>query len=377
MYNYTVGRVWGIPIRINISLLIVLPIFAWLIGSGAQIELYAGLLDSFTTQSIALEVLLVGNRPWVIGTAAAIGLFASVAVHELGHSWVAMRYDIEVESITLWILGGLASLKSMPKEWDREFWIAIAGPITSVLFAIACLGLIQVLSFDATPVAFFVIGWLGVVNLLLAGFNLLPAFPMDGGRIFRSLLARNRPYGSATRVATRVGKWFAFAFAIFGILGGAPMLLLLALFIYIAAASESKAAVLDELLEGLIVGDLTTTTDSLPATASVGEALDRLLGTRRTDLPIVDSDGEIEGIVSASAIRSIDPANYTETTARSLTQTDLPRIDATASAFEGLLTLDRSRANVALVERDGRVIGLLSRAEYTRLLEFKRESGSL
>ncbi len=377
MYNYTVGRVWGIPIRINISLLIVLPIFAWLIGSGAQIELYAGLLDSFTTQSIALEVLLVGNRPWVIGTVAAIGLFVSVAVHELGHSWVAMRYDIEVESITLWILGGLASLKSMPKEWDREFWIAIAGPITSVLFAIACFGLIQVLSFDATPVVFFVVGWLGVVNLLLAGFNLLPAFPMDGGRIFRSLLARNRPYGVATRVATRVGKWFAFAFAIFGILGGAPMLLLLALFIYIAAASESKAAVLDELLEGLTVGDLTTTSESLPATASVGEVLDRLLESRRSDLPIMGADGTIEGTVSASAIRSVDPANYTETTAKSLIQTDLPRIDATTSAFEGLLTLDRSRSTVALVERDGRVIGLLSRAEYTRLLEFRRESGSL
>jgi len=377
MYNYTVGRVWGIPIRINISLLIVLPIFAWLIGSGAQIELYAGLLDSFTTQSIALEVLLVGNRPWLIGTVAAIGLFVSVAVHELGHSWVAMRYDIEVESITLWILGGLASLKSMPKEWDREFWIAIAGPITSVLFAVVCLGLLQFLSFEATPVAFFVIGWLGVVNLLLAGFNLLPAFPMDGGRIFRSLLARNRPYGSATRVATRVGKWFAFAFAIFGILGGAPMLLLLALFIYIAAASESKAAVLDELLEGLTVGDLTTTTDPLSATASVGEVLDQLLRTRRSDLPIVGSDGTIEGTVSASSIRSVDPANYTETTAKSLIQTDLPRIDATTSAFEGLLTLDRSRANVALVERDGQVVGLLSRAEYTRLLEFKRESGRL
>jgi Zn-dependent protease len=140
----------------------------------------------------------------VIGVAAALGLFVSVTLHELGHSWVALRYGIEIESITLWILGGIASLKTLPKEWNREFWIGIAGPVVSVLVAAAWYVAVVVAP-ESLQVSRFVVGYLALRNLLLAGFDLLPAFPTDGGRIFRALLARRRPYGTATRIAARVG----------------------------------------------------------------------------------------------------------------------------------------------------------------------------
>ena len=108
MRNFQVATIWGIPIKINISLLVFLPVLAWLIGSGTQIETYAGVVGALAGTELDLAVLRAGSTPWVIGTLAAVGLFVSVTLHELGHAWAAMRYDLEVESITLWILGGLA-----------------------------------------------------------------------------------------------------------------------------------------------------------------------------------------------------------------------------------------------------------------------------
>jgi Zn-dependent protease len=206
--NFHITTVWGIPIRVNISLVVFLPVLAWLIGSGTQIELYAGVVGALAGTELDLSVLQAGSTPWVIGTLAAVGLFVSVTLHELGHAWAAMRYDLEVESITLWILGGLASFKTFPREWDREFWIAVAGPITSIITGVACYAALFALP-DSAPVLIFVVGWLAVTNLLLAGFNMLPAFPMDGGRVLRSLLARNRSHASATRTASRIGTSFA------------------------------------------------------------------------------------------------------------------------------------------------------------------------
>jgi len=187
--GYEVARIRGIPIRVNASLPVFLPILAWLIASGGRIQLYAGVIGSLSGVALDPAPLRVGLTPWIIGLAAALGLLVGVTLHELGHSWVALRYGIGIESITLWILGGLASLESMPKEWDREFWIAITGPVTSVAVAAVCYAGLLAVPPSLSAVR-FVVGWLAITNLVLASFNLLPAFPMDGGRILRALLAR-------------------------------------------------------------------------------------------------------------------------------------------------------------------------------------------
>ncbi|MEF8814392.1 MAG: site-2 protease family protein [Halovenus sp.] len=374
MRNYTLFHVWDIPIRINVSLVIFLPILAWLIGSGTQLAAYVELIEAVTPAAIDPTVLAEEDR-WVVGILAAVGLFASVAVHELGHAWAAMRYGIGTESITLWILGGLASLTEMPREWNREFWIAIAGPITSLLLGVAAYALLFVVPESAT-LAVFVVGFVTVMNLVLAVFNLLPAFPMDGGRILRALLARNRSYVSATRTAASVGTVFALLFAVFGILVTfSPLLLLLALFIYAAATSESRSVVLGELLDGLSVGDLVADNDPIEADATVAEALDRLLRARRSDLAVV-ADGTVVGAITASELRDVPHDERESTAVGDITTTDLPRLDSATTAFDALYELMTTRSDTAIVEHNGSPVGVVSRADFTAVLDVRRDTVS-
>ena len=374
MRSFKITSVWGIPIKIHISLLVVLPIFAWLLGSGQQIELYAGLIEGLTGAPLDVAALTAGSTPWVIGTAAAVGLFASVAVHELGHAWAAMRYDLEVESITLWILGGLANLGSIPREWDKEFWIAVAGPLSSILVGAVCYGALTVIP-GSQPVAVFVVGWLAVTNVVLAVFNMLPAFPMDGGRVLRALLARNRPYASATRIAASIGKGFAILFAAGGLLGGFnPMLVLLALFIYGAASSESRTVVLADLLEGLTVADLTAAPDAtIDASASVSELVTRMFADRRTEFAVEDG-GDVVGVITSDDFRAVPPEEQDTTTVAELMASDLPTFDGGMAAFDALVELDQSRASEAFVTTpDG--VRVVSRRDFASALEMRKVLG--
>lgn len=371
MRSYTITSVWGIPVRVNTSLLIFLPILAWLIGAGGQIELYAGLIEALTGVGFDLSILRAGATPWVIGIAAAIGLFVGVTLHELGHSWVALRYGLEIESITLWILGGIAALKSVPREWNREFWIAIAGPIVSVLVGTVSYAFLLVVPVNLQLVR-FVLGWLAIVNVTLALFNLLPAFPMDGGRILRALLARSRPYAMATRIAARVGVVFAFLFAIIGILGFNLIMLLLALFLYGAATTESRTVLTDELLHGLSVGDIMTRDPKTVAVdTTVAEFVDRLIRERQTVYPVTDTSGVPVGIVTLDDLRDV-PASDRDSTRIEAVMQDAPRVVSTADAFETLSILRGSGTPAALVEENGSVAGVLSDADFAHVLTIQR-----
>jgi len=368
--NFHITTIWGIPIRVNISLLVFLPVLAWIIGSGTQIALYAGVVGGLAGTELDTAVLLAGSTPWLVGSLAAVGLFVSVTLHELGHAWAAMRYDIEVESITLWILGGLASLKQFPREWDREFWIAVAGPVTSVLVGAVCYAGLLALPANAT-VVLFVVGWLAVTNFVLAGFNMLPAFPMDGGRVLRALLARNRPYASATRIAARVGTSFAILFAVVGVLSFAPMLLLLALFIYGAAAGESRTVALADLLEGMTVGDVAQPTAlSIDADASVEELVDRMFADRSTEFTVTQA-GEVVGVVTVADFRALSKAEREADTVADLMETELPRFSAELSAFDALVELDTNRASAALVDSSAGT-HVVSREDFSSAMEMRK-----
>lgn len=371
MRSYTITRVWGIPIRINISLIVFLPLLAWLIGSGGQISIYAGLIERFMGVPLDLGTLRAGQMPWIIGALAAIGLFVSVTLHELGHSWVALRYGLEIESITLWILGGIAALSSVPREWNREFWIAIAGPITSVLIAVVCWAGVLVTP-GSLPVVQFIFGWLAIVNLTLAAFNLLPAFPMDGGRILRALLARSRPYASATRIAGRIGVIFALLFAVVGVLSFNIILILLAVFIYGAATTESRTILIDELLDGITVGDIMTRNPETVASDSTIAAFgDRMLRERQTLYPVSDETGEIVGVVSLNDLRQVKQANR-ESTGVSSVMREVPRIESTADAFDTLASLSQTGTTNAIIEEEGRVVGVLSETDYAHAFTIQR-----
>ena len=374
MRGYNVARIWGIPIRVHVSLLVILPVLAYLIGSGGQIDVYAGIIEGLTGRPLDLSTLRAGATPWLIGSVAAIGLFVSVALHELGHSWMAIRYGLEVESITLWILGGLANLGSIPREWKKEFWIAVAGPVVSIALGVGCY-LVLRLPVDFGEVATFVVGWLAVTNLTLAAFNMLPAFPMDGGRVLRALLARNRPYGKATRTAARVGSLFAVLFAVVGVISFSPMLLLLALFIYGAASSESRMVALSELLDGVTVGELASGTDAtIDADATIDELVSRMFADRRTEFVVTDG-GTVVGVVSADDFRALSTEERASTTVDSLVERDLPHLDAHLAAFDALVELDRMGANEAIVE-DAHGSRVITRSDFAAAMEMRRLIGT-
>jgi Zn-dependent protease/predicted transcriptional regulator len=373
MRNYRIASVWGIPIQLNISLLVFLPVLVWLIAASGQIELYAALVDDLSPAALDADALQTGVNPWVIGVTAAIGLFFSVAVHELGHAYAARRYGIGIRSITLWIFGGLAALESMPREWDREFWIAIAGPITSVGLGVAFAGLLQVIP-ASLPIVLFVVGWLAVINVVLAVFNMIPAFPMDGGRILRALLARSRSYAKATRTAARVGTLFAMLFAVFGVLTWNPVLILIALFVYGTATTESRTTMLDELLTGVTAADvMESTVRTVGANDTVAHFTDRMLRDRRSEYVVVDGD-EIAGLVTLADLKRVDRSAHGSTPVRSVMRTDVPTVSPTTPAFDVLVAM-RDGPLVVVVEND-EPVGTVSRSDLGRVMELRQRLGT-
>ncbi len=225
MKDITIGRVVGIPIRLHWTFLVILPLFTGLIGM--DIVQLAVFLDTVLQAGIDPAVLDGAWQPWVLGFVAAVGLFVGVLFHEFGHSLVALKYGYEIDAITLWLLGGLATFTEVPEHWRHEFWIAVAGPVVSI-----AVGGICYLGFLLTPPnldqAQFVLGYLAVLNVVLAAFNMLPAFPMDGGRVLRALLSRTQPHAQATQQAAEIGKGFAFLMGVLGLLAFNFILILLA-----------------------------------------------------------------------------------------------------------------------------------------------------
>lgn len=370
MWNYRIATVWGIPIRINVSLVVFIPVLAYLIGSGQQIAVYAGIIDGFARQPVDVDALGRGTMPWVVGFVAAIGLFVSVLLHELGHAWAAMRYDIEIESITLWILGGMAALSRLPKEWNREFWIAVAGPFVSLLVGIGCYVVVVAVPI-AHPVVLFVLGWLAITNIVLLVFNLVPAFPMDGGRVLRALLARNRPHAQATRIAARVGVYFAILFAVAGVFTN-PMLVLLALFIYGAAKTESRITVMADLLEGFTAGELTDSDlPRIEADATLEEFGQRMLGDRKTTY-LVTEHGTIVGAVTLDDFRGAKGSDRSSMTVGDIAGREAARVVEATPAFDALTLFGRTGPGYVFVERDGETIGIMSEQSIGHVLALQQ-----
>jgi Zn-dependent protease len=232
--SYRICTVWGIPIRIHISLIVLFAIIAISSGmSGGVREL----------------ALLVGLE---------VGIFVSIALHELGHSFVALRTGCRVRDITLMFIGGAAQMDRISARPLHEFLMAIAGPLVSVVLGFACWyggGELEIAS-NLWPLPFTrhygihcnVVQFLGVVNFALAAFNMLPAFPMDGGRVVRALLTRRMGRVKATLIAVRIGKYMALAFAVRGLmtLPGGWILVFMAFFLYSIAKKEYFQVVMEE-----------------------------------------------------------------------------------------------------------------------------------
>ena len=364
MRGLHLGRVIGIPVQLNWTFLLILPIFAWIIGS--DIVRLTELVNNILGSAIAADPLTAGLTPWLLGTAAAGGLFAGVLLHEFGHSLVAMRYDVEIDSITLWLLGGVASFKQIPEDWRQEFNIAIAGPLVSVGVGVVAFVAFQLLPTALDPVR-FVVGYLALMNVGLAVFNMLPGFPMDGGRVLRALLARNRPHARATQLASEVGKTFAFALGLLGLFAFSPLMILLAFFIYIAASGEAQQSTLKAAFEGVTVGDIMTPATELlvvdPET-TVTDLLNRMLTERHTGYPVVDSREELIGMVTLDHARSVKEVERDAYTVSDVMERDVTAISARADAFTALQAMqEHSVGRLPVVDESENLVGIVSKTD--------------
>ena len=374
MRNFQIGSVTGIPVRLNVTLLVFLPVLAWLVSRPEQLVQYASVVELVSPHPVDAAALQTGYTAELIGVAAAVGLFAGVLLHELGHSWTARRYGITITSITLWIFGGLARMEDLPEDWNVEFYVALAGPAMSVLVGAVCYALLFVV--PPEPALLFVVGWLAVINVTLAAFNMLPAFPMDGGRVLRALLARERPYAEATRTAAAVGKGMAILLAVVAVLLWAPLMLLVAMFVYVAAGAESRATVVRDLLRGMTARELMSSdVRTVTPETTVAEFLDRVVTERTVAYPVMDGE-TVTGLVTLQVVRSVPRKQRDSTTVADVMGASPPSVAADADAFDALRALSDSRGDRLLVTEAGRFVGQITSADFVTAIEVLQGLGA-
>jgi len=376
MRKFRIGSLFGIPIQLDLTFLIVLPLFAWLIGS--QIEGLAETLTMLWGASFDVGMLTAGSMPWIIGIVAALGLFVGVVLHELGHSLVAMRYGFEIDSITLWIFGGIAQFTEMPEDWKQALTVAIAGPAVSVVLGAGLYAVFVALpeQFGATR---FVVGYLALLNVVLAAFNLLPGFPMDGGRVLRALLNTQMGYAQATKRAAEVGKVFALLLGLVGLLGGNLILIGIAFFIYIGASGEAQQTVMKAAFEGVTVRDVMTPAADV-STVSPDETIetlvDRMFRERHTGYPVVEH-GEIVGLVTLEDAQSVRPVEREAFTVDEVMTRELATIDAGADAMTAITEMQKNGVGRLIVEERDEFVGLVTRTDLVTAFNIIQSSGSL
>jgi Zn-dependent protease/CBS domain-containing protein len=375
MRGIRIGSAFGIPIKLDVTFLLILPLFAWLIGSDVA-NLVAVLNNTFGA-AMPVDSLTAGSTRWLLGGAAATGLFVCVLLHEFGHSLVAMHYGYEIDSITLWLFGGVARFTEMPEDWKQEFTIAVAGPLVSV-----ALGVLSYLAFlvvpGAVPTVQFVLAYLALTNVALAVFNMLPGFPMDGGRVLRALLARTRPHARATQIAAEVGKLFAVVLAVIGLFANL-FLVALAFFIYIGASSEAQQTVMKAAFQDVTVGDIMTPVEELKtvtADTSLGTLTDRMFRERHTGYPVL-RQGTLVGMVTLGDTREVREVERDAYRVEDVMATELVTITPDADAMDAISTMQREGVGrLPVVDDAGELVGLISRSDLVTAFNIIRTRGS-
>lgn len=334
------GRIFGIPIRVHLTFLLLLA-FIWYVESSVQGP-WAGFYS-----------LLF----WTL-------IFVCVFLHELGHSLVAQSYGLTIASIVLLPIGGVSQITDIPRDPIKEVAITIAGPAVNFLLAGVLLFLGKVLypSLQFSEISLqsgSIIVDLFWANIMLGLFNIVPAYPMDGGRILRGLIAMRKEYVEATKLAANVGKLFAIGFIVAGFFYN-WWLILIGIFVFSSANSEAAETVLSSTLENievrnLMITDFRTISPDEPLTAVV----EKSLHTFQNDFPVV-KDGEFVGILTRSSVIESLHHRMHDTLVRDLAKKDFPTILPEATAADALTAMRASGVTVAPVERDGELFGIIT-----------------
>ena len=373
--SFRIGHLFGIPILIHYTFLLVIPLFAWIIAS--QILLTVDMLFGLFGVPIDTSLLSAGFMPWVLGVVVSLGLFIGVLVHELAHSLVARSRGIGITSITLMIFGGMATMEEGTPDPRAELPMALVGPIASLVFGIICCAFVYIipLAVSDPPTAgllIFIAGYLGILNIILCFFNLIPAFPMDGGRVLRAWLATRMPMHEATRIAANVGRGFAVLFGIVGLVTFSPFLILIALFIYIGAGMESTAVKYSHLLQDVTVGSMMSTpVTTVPPNLPVSQVVDMMYASKHLGFPVVERDTLI-GIITLADLNRTSPIDRDAMQVRDVMSREVITLPPTAPVIDALRIMSSYDIGRIPVVLDGRILGIVTRTDILKVTELRQ-----
>jgi Zn-dependent protease len=361
--SFELGRIAGIRIGINWSWLVVFALIVWTLAATIFPDSNPGLSDG---TYLAMAIV------------AAVLFFVSLQLHELGHALVARREGVEIEGITLWLFGGVAKFKGMFPSAGAEFRIAVAGPIVSL--GIGVFFVLIALVGDLPEAVDGVVGYLGYINLVLLVFNLIPALPLDGGRVLRSILWQTKgDFRWATNVAAEVARVFAYLFIGLGLAEvfflnsfAGVWLAFLGWFLLQAAGAEARYLATRQALSGLRVRDLMVRDPiTVAPDLSLGRFMDEVVWPHRyTAYPVVD-DGRAVGLLPFRSVAEVPRGEWDGRSVRDamLSLDDVPALAEDDDLVDALAKLGSSDVRRGLVLDDGSLAGLLSITDLSRALE--------
>ena len=369
-----IGRLFGIPIMIHFTFLLIIPLFAWIIGS--DISYTVTMVSDLFGIRIHDSLITSGYFPYILGLIIASGLFFGVFIHELSHSLIARRSGIKIESITLLFFGGVASIEDRETDPRVEFWMALAGPVVSLLFGLFCTVLLygtnNIIADPALAgVLMYIWGYLAILNILLFAFNLLPAFPMDGGRVLRAYLALRMPLHKATEIASTIGKGFAILFGIIGLVVFSPILILIAFFIYIGAGQESSVTRFKFLLKDVSIRDIMAhPVQTVPPGMALEEVISLMYQTKHLGFPVVDR-GYLVGIITLTDLSRVSPIDRDAMQVKDSMTRDVITLTPDSPAIDALRMITQHDIGRIPIVEDGVLTGIITKSDIFKMMELR------
>ena len=341
---------------------------------------FAG-IDVFVHATFLLLIGWIGYSHWLqYGTAAKVvegilfilALFLCVVLHEYGHALTARRYGIKTRDITLYPIGGVARLERLPDKPIEELWVALMGPAVNVVIAALLFvylyltrGLVPMT--DLTVASGSFLARLMAVNVSLVLFNLIPAFPMDGGRVLRALLAMRMDYVRATQIAANIGQGLAFLLGLFGLFNN-PFLLFIAFFVWIGASQEASMVQMRNTISGIPVTQaMQTRFDTLSPTDRLDRVVNLILAGSQQDFPVVE-DGQFIGVLTRDDFIKALSQKGQDTPITDVIRRNVPTVDSHEMVEMALMRLQESGAKTLPVMHRGRFVGLITSENITEFL---------